>query len=263
MSTLDNYLSIAIEAAKAAGKLQQFYAGGDLEITTKSTNTDLVTKADKLCEKKIREIILAAYPDHAILGEEGGQEGESDHRWIVDPIDGTLNYAHGLPFYCVSIGLEIKGVLSVGAIYDSVKHELFTATKDGGALCNGEPIQVSEEREMSKAMLTTGFAYQKETVHENVEIFGRVHQHVRSIRRFGAAALDLCYVACGRTEGFWELNLSPWDVAAGNLILQEAGGTVTGGAGQPYQLGKGVMVASNGRIHGKLIELLDLGTVLA
>ena len=255
------FLTVAVEAAHAAGKIQQFYASSDLEIDTKSSETDLVTKADKLCEKKIREIILAAYPDHEILGEEGGSTGESNHRWVVDPIDGTLNYAHGLPFYCVSIGLEIEGQLAIGVIFDSVKNELFTAVRGEGAFLNGAPIEVSKESELIRSMLVTGFAYQKETVHENVEIFGRVHQKVRSVRRLGAAALDLCYIACGRLEGFWELKLSPWDVAAGVLIVREAGGTVTDGRGGHYSINERKLIASNGVIHSELVGLLELSSL--
>lgn len=257
-SSQKQFLSVAVEAAHAAGKLQQFYVGGDLEIDTKSSETDLVTKADKLCEQKIREIITRYYPEHEILGEEGGTEGKSSHRWIVDPIDGTLNYAHNIPFYCVSIGLEVAGELEIGVIFDSVKNELFTAVRGEGAYLNGAPISVSSESELIKSMLVTGFAYQKETIHDNVEIFGRVHQHVRSIRRLGAAALDLCYIACGRIEGFWELKLQPWDVAAGVLMVREAGGKVTGASGEPYDINERQLIASNGHIHAGLLNLLEL-----
>ena len=253
------FLSTAIHAAQAAAKLQQFYAGGDLEIDTKSSETDIVTKVDKLCEEKIREIIERDFPDHVVLGEEGGQpEGDYSHRWIVDPVDGTTNYAQGFPFYCVSIGLEVDGTVEVGVVLDSVRNELFTAVRGEGAYLNGAPITVTKKSELIQAVLATGFAYHKGTVHENVAVFGRVHQQVRSIRRPGAAALDLSYVACGRLDGFWELKIQAWDVAAGLLLVQEAGGTVTGAGGEPYELDSRVLVASNGHLHEKLVKLLNL-----
>ena len=257
-------LSTAIRAAQAATKLQQFYVGGDLEITTKSGETDLVTKVDKLCEAKIRDILLGAYPDHVVLGEEEGQPGgASRYRWIVDPVDGTTNYAQGFPFYCVSIGLELDGVMEVGVVLDGVRGELFTAVKGGGAFLNGVPVEVTQKTELVDALVATGFAYHKDTIRENIEVFARVHERVRSVRRPGAAALDLAYVACGRLDGFWELGLKPWDAAAGILLIQEAGGTLTGAAGEPYNLGDRVLVASNGHLHMKLVTLMGLGEVLA
>ena len=258
------FLTTAIRAAQAAAKLQQFYAGGDLEIDTKSSETDLVTKVDKLCEEKIREIIERDFPDHVVLGEEGGQpEGEYSHRWIVDPVDGTTNYAQGFPFYCVSIGLEVDGVIEVGVVLDSVRNELFTAVRGEGAYLNGAPINTTKKTELIQAVMATGFAYHKGTVHENVEVFGRVHQQVRSLRRPGAAALDLAYVACGRLDGFWELKIQPWDVAAGVLLVQEAGGAVSGPGGEAYELDSRVLVASNGQLQEKLVKLLNLTEAIA
>ena len=263
MTDLQDYLAVAVRAAQAAGKIQQFYAGGDLDIQTKSSETDLVTKADKLCEAKIREIIAAAYPEHVVLGEEGGQDGEASHRWIVDPIDGTLNYAHGLPYYCTSIGLEVEGEIQVGVILDSLHAELFTATKGGGAFLNGAPISVTSETELINSMLTTGFSYQKEGQRKNIAVFEHLNAQVRSIRRLGASALDLAYVACGRLDGFWELKLQPWDVAAGWLLVTEAGGTVTNPFGAAYHVDETRVIATNGQIHDKLVDALDLKTVLA
>ena len=189
MTDLQDYLAVAVRAAQAAGKIQQFYAGGDLDIQTKSSETDLVTKADKLCEAKIREIIAAAYPEHVVLGEEGGQDGEASHRWIVDPIDGTLNYAHGLPYYCTSIALEVEGEIQVGVILDSLHAELFTATKGGGAFLNGAPISVTSETELINSMLTTGFSYQKEGQRKNIAVFEHLNAQVRSIRRLGCVSV--------------------------------------------------------------------------
>lgn len=256
-------MQVAIHAALAAGKIQRTHAGGELEIDTKSSETDLVTQVDRACEARIRELVEEAFPDHVVLGEEQGQAGEAACRWIVDPLDGTLNYAHGFPFYCVSIALEVNGRIELGVVLDPVRDELFQAVRGRGATVNGRPIGVTTETEPIRAMLGTGFAYVAATQHENLEVFARMLPKVRSIRRPGAAALDLCYVACGRMDGFWELKLSPWDVAAGWLIIQEAGGTVTSGDGAPYTLGGRALVASNGHLHGRLIALLDLGSAQA
>lgn len=258
------FLETAINAAQAASKLHQYYAGGDLGISTKSSDIDLVTKVDKLCEEKIREIISSAYPDHVILGEEGGESaGNTSHRWIVDPLDGTVNYAHGFPFYCVSVGLEINGKVEVGVVLDSVRNEMFTATRGGGAYCNGAKISVSSQANLKKCLLATGFPYDEAGLKRNLEVFARVHQKVRAIRRPGSAALDLSYVACGRIEGFWELKLNAWDVAAGMLLVQEAGGTVTTLNGEPYDFGDKVMVATNGHVHGKVLAALELDSTTA
>ncbi|MEZ4606388.1 MAG: inositol monophosphatase family protein [Deinococcales bacterium] len=254
-----SYLNTAILAAEAAAKIHQHYAGGQLDIATKSSDSDLVTQADKESEAKIREIILSKYPDHTVLGEEQGQSlGESRYRWIVDPLDGTLNYAHGFPFYCVSIALEIEGQVVVGVVLDSVHHELFSAMHGQGAFCNGRPIKTTNQRQLSQSMLATGFSYHQPTLLENVDLFKKVHLQCRAVRRPGAAALDLCYVACGRLDGFWELKLNAWDVAAGILIVQEAGGSVTDGLGFPYQFEAPVIVASNGHLHHRLVQALEL-----
>lgn len=260
---MHTYLSTAIKAAQSAGAIQQFYRGSDLDISTKSSAIDLVTKVDKLCESKIRELILAEYPDHVILGEEQGQMGESSYRWIVDPLDGTLNYAHGFPYYCVSIALEIGGHIEVAVIFDPNRDELFSAIRGQGAFCNGVAMAVSEETDFSKAMLATGFSYDAQELKKNLKLFAKVHPQVRAIRRPGAAALDLAYVACGRLDAFWELSLNPWDVAAGWLIIQEAGGSVTGHQGQPYRVDLPIVLASNGRLQAKLVHALGLGDSLA
>jgi myo-inositol-1(or 4)-monophosphatase len=257
------FLDTAIEAAQAAGRIQQFYLDTDLDIGTKSSETDLVTKVDKLCEARIRELIAQAYPDHVVLGEEEGQHGEANYRWIIDPLDGTLNYAHGFPFYCTSVALEHRGDILVGAVFDSTRNELFTAIRGDGAFLNGRRIAVSREADLKKAMLATGFSYQEDILRENLAFFARVHPQARTIRRPGAAALDLCYVACGRLDGFWELSLSPWDVAAGLLIIREAGGTLTGMQGEPYRLDMPRLVATNGHLHMKLIHALGVSQTLA
>ncbi len=255
----ETYLDTAIKAARAASRIHQYYITEDLDIDTKSSHIDLVTKVDKLSEAKIREILLTAYPDHTVLGEEEGQKSEASHRWIVDPLDGTLNYAHGFPFYCVSIALEINNTIELGVVYDGIRNELFTAVKGQGAFLNGQRINPSEQTDLSKTMIATGFSYDETKLKENLDIFARVHLNVRGIRRAGGAALDLCYVASGRLDGYWELTLGPWDVAAGMIIVQEAGGTVTGGQGQPYQVTNPFVVATNGHIHSKLLNQLEQG----
>ena len=260
---LDEALRVAIHAAEEAGRIQRNQLDGDYEIGTKSSATDLVTEVDRACERRIREILLRAFPDHVVLGEEQGQEGDAPFRWIVDPLDGTLNYAHGFPFYCVSIGLEVRGRVELGVVLDTPRDVLYQAVRGRGATANGRPIQVTDETELIKAMLSTGFAYLEGAQHQNLEVFARVMPKVRAIRRPGAAALDLCLVAAGKLDGFWELKLNAWDVAAGMLIVQEAGGAVTGPGGEPYGVDEPVLVASNGALHAKLLDLLDLGTVVA
>lgn len=260
---LGHALRVAIRAADEAGRIQRTHLGGALEIDTKSSETDLVTQVDRACEVRIREVIAAAFPDHVVLGEEQGQEGDAACRWIVDPLDGTLNYAHGFPFFCVSVALEVEGRVEVGVVLDPVRDELFQAVRGRGATVNGRPLSVTTEPTLLNAMLATGFAYVKDTQDQNLQVFNRVIPEVRAVRRPGAAALDLCYVAAGRLDGFWELKLNAWDVAAGVLFIREAGGTVTGPDGAPYQLGAEALVASNGHLHGRLLALLDLGTTLA
>lgn len=274
---LHEFLDAAVAAAEAAAQIQRAGLGGELDVRTKSSEVDLVTRVDRLCEESIREALLGAYPHHLMLGEEEGtsfgsglanSDGASSGargvpRWVVDPLDGTVNYAHGFPFYCVSIGLELDGELLVGAVLDSVRGELFTAVRGQGAWLNGRRLAVTDETVMRKALLATGFAYVEGDIYRNLDVFARMLPKVRSVRRPGAAALDLCYVACGRLDGFWELSLQPWDVAAGTLIVREAGGTVTGANGAPHRLGDPVLIASNGALHAKLVTELGLAEPLA
>jgi myo-inositol-1(or 4)-monophosphatase len=256
------FLSVAINAAQAARNIHHFYSECDININTKSSHSDLVTEVDKLCEEKVREVILASFPEHAILGEEQGEsQGNASHRWIIDPLDGTLNYAHGFPFYAVSIALEINGVLEVGVVLDSISNELFYATRGEGAFCNGTPIKVSSTPHLKQALLATGFSSTPELFHKNIKLFAKVLPRVRAIRRPGSAALVLSYIACGRLDGLWELKLEPWDMAAGLLILQESGGNITGPTGEPHQINEKTIVASNGHLHEELLQLLDLSNV--
>lgn len=260
---LTPYLHTAIRAAREAARIQLAERGAELDLRTKSSDVDPVTRVDTLCEARIREVIAGAHPGHVILGEEAGQAGEGRYRWIVDPLDGTVNYAHGFPFYCVSIALEIDGELALGVVVDGERDETFHAVRGGGAHLNGRPVRVSQEATPRRALLGTGFAYVEPDIRRNLEVFARVLPQVQSIRRPGAAALDLCYVASGRLDGFWELALRPWDVAAGVLMIREAGGAVTGAGNAPYRLDDPVLVASNGHLHAKLLDILRLDTVLA
>lgn len=214
MNSLRGFLHTAIRAARAAAHLHRSSIGSDLGVAIKTSEADLVTRVDKESEALIREVLLSSYPDHVVLGEEEGQPGgDAPYRWIVDPLDGTLNYAHAFPFYCVSIALEVEGTVQVGVVLDSARGELFSATRGGGAYLNGAPIEVSRQRTVAQAMLGTGFAYAEDAIAQNVEVFARMLSRCRAVRRLGAAALDLAYVAAGRLDGFWQLQLKPWDLS--------------------------------------------------
>lgn len=260
---LDEFLFTAIAAAREAGRIQLAELGSELEVTTKSTEADLVTRVDRLSEERIRQIVLAAHPQHVFVGEEGSADTPGEQadqggacRWIVDPIDGTVNYAHGLPYFCVSIALQAHGEVVVGVVLDPVQDELFCAVKGRGATLNGARIGVTSESALGGALVSTGFAYDVPTRLANLELFGKVLPVVQGVRRAGAAALDVCYVACGRLDAFWELELEQWDVAAATLILREAGGSTSGADGLPHRLTDRVLVATNGALHGKLLDLL-------
>jgi myo-inositol-1(or 4)-monophosphatase len=250
------YLQTALDAAYLAKGIHQYYQEKGFTLSSKSTPTDLVTQADHESEAAIRELIAARHPDHVVLGEEQGQDREGAFRWIVDPLDGTVNYAHGFPFYAVSIGLEAHGEVVLGVILDTARGDLFTATKGGGAFMNGRPIRVSPRSTLVGSLLATGFPYDVSKDTENLVYFQRALTRGLMVRRPGAAALDLAYVAAGRLDGFWEVKLNPWDVAAGWLIIREAGGTVTGMEGEAYRLGNRYLVASNGLIHQPLLDTI-------
>lgn len=261
---IDDALMVAHLAADAAARIHRGHAGASLNISTKSSAIDLVTEVDRLAEAAIRERIAHHFPTHVVLGEEAGQaSGDARYRWIVDPLDGTVNYAHGFPFYSVSVALEIDGQIELGVVLDSAHGERFAAVRGRGATLAGVPLRVSCTPTLGEAMLATGFAYGGAAVAQNLALFTRVVPIARAVRRPGSAALDLCMVACGRFDGFWELNLQPWDVAAGMLIVQEAGGTITGPTGAPYRFTDAALIASNGHLHTALASLLDLGVALA
>ena len=255
------YLSTAIEAALAAGRVHRHHFRRPLDVRKKGP-IDLVTAADLAAEQGFRALIASRFPDHAVLGEEQAVAltpvSPARCRWIIDPLDGTTNFAHGLAIFCVSLALEVDGRIEIGVVYDAIADELFTAERGQGARLNGQPIRVSEREALGDALLCTGFPY---TVHERrarqVEVFSSFLGQARAVRRLGSAALDLCYVAAGRLDGFWEEQLHPWDMAAGSLIVQEAGGWVSSFSDEPVDLFRGQIVASNGRLHGPMLSLVN------
>ena len=257
MSDWQQYLDIAIEAARKAGKFQQYRFASQLNVALKG-DKNLVTEVDQESERLIVEHLIGAFPDHNIVAEEGDYpQGESPFRWIIDPLDGTTNYTHGFPWFCVSIGLETAGDLVAGVIYNPLHDELFTATRGGGAFCNGHRLRVSMRAPLQNTLLGTGFPYDcASDPANNFDNFIAFQKAARGIRRAGAAALDLAYVAAGRLDGFWELKLKPWDVAAGVLMVREAGGVVSTFDGSPYVIDMHRIVASNGLIHDEMTALL-------
>jgi myo-inositol-1(or 4)-monophosphatase len=253
--TDDTYLQTAIDAVRRAGEIQRQASRGTFEIRKKGT-IDLVTEVDVAVEKMIRALIAERYPDHDVLGEELGGPGEGERSrycWICDPLDGTTNFAHGLPLFCSTIALEVDGELRVGAVYDPTRDELFTAIRGGGAFLNGERIRVSTAATLIDSLLVTGFPYSvQEKLDEMLGLFGRFLSKARAVRRLGSAALDMCYVAAGRLDGFWEEGLNAWDIAGGVLIVQEAGGRITSLDGGPFVLRSGRIIASNGLLHDEM-----------
>jgi myo-inositol-1(or 4)-monophosphatase len=250
------YTATAIEAALAAGRIQRSYFRQNIAVEKKGP-IDLVTAADLAVERDFRARIAERFPDHLVVGEEGGGAGApSRFRWIVDPIDGTTNFAHGIALFCVSIALEIDGELAVAAVFDPIGDELFTAERGAGARLNGVPLRVSARDALIDALLVTGFPYSVEKRARQVQVFGALLQRTRGVRRLGSAALDLCYVAAGRFDAFWEEHLHAWDIAAGALIVAEAGGRVTNYADQPLDVFGGEILASNGRLHEPVRRVL-------
>ena len=252
-------LNFAISVARDAGRLLRDRVGTRIDIDHKGS-INLVTDVDLASEKLIREAIATYYPRHEILAEEGGlSESGSEYRWIVDPLDGTTNYAHGYPIFCVSIALECRGEVVIGVVYDPMRDELFAAERGNGATLNNRSIRVSQIAELMQGLLSTGFPYNIKTSQlTNLDHWSNFAMNAQALRRDGAAALDLCYVASGRFDGFWELNLSAWDTAAGVLIVTEAGGQVTNFKGGPFSNYKPEIVASNGLIHESMLGVLNL-----
>ncbi|MBO3458764.1 inositol monophosphatase [Aetokthonos hydrillicola Thurmond2011] len=261
MTKLQIFLEIATEAALAGGQVLQEYLG-KLEdaIIEKQRPGDLVTAADKASEVVILEILRRHFPEHSILAEESGKLGnqENEYLWAIDPLDGTTNYAHQYPFFAVSIGLLINGVPQVGVIYDPFHNELFRAAQDLGATLNRRPIKVSQTSELSKSLLVSGFAYdRRETSDNNYAEFCHLTHLTQGVRRSGSASLDLAHVACGRLDGYWERGLSPWDITAGVILLQEAGGKVSAYDNTPLKIESGRILATNGYIHNSLSQELQ------
>jgi len=258
-SEAHEHLAAAREAAKEAGRILMEGFGRRPEVYYKG-RINIVTEIDRRSEASIVAFLHRRFPDYTILAEEGqGHEGKGGASWIVDPLDGTTNYAHGFPFFAVSIALQQQGQLRCGVVYDPLREEWFTAVQGGGASLNNEPIYVSETDVLAEALLCTGFPYElKEHFEMNLNHFRNFSMRALAVRRPGAAALDLSYVAAGRLDGFWEFQLQPWDMAAGTLLITEAGGTVTDAGGSPLNVFGDEIVASNSRIHQAMLDVLAL-----
>jgi len=253
------FLATAVQAVIKGGAMQM--AGIDHLQIEKKGAIDLVTQIDRDVERMFRALVADRFPDHAVLAEEfearGDRQNDAEYCWVFDPVDGTTNYAHGLPIFCCACSLEQRGQPIVAAIYDPSRRELFTAERGAGAWLNGAPMRVSSAGTLIDSLLCTGFPY---TVQDEGEyllgLFADFIRRARAVRRLGSAAIDLAYVAAGRFDGFWEVRLNPWDISAGALLIEEAGGYVSTLAGAPFDSRRGEIVASNGRIHGLMVETI-------
>lgn len=255
---LDEYTRIAVRAAYQAGEILKEHFGKLTQVTKKGS-IDLVTAADLASEKTVLAIIKKACPDHTMLSEESGMDaGCPEHQWIIDPLDGTTNFVHNLPVFAISIAHAYKETVDVGVVFNPISGELFSAKSGAGATLNGHSIAVSDTIEMENSLIVTGFPY---NLHDDykmlIQRFKYCLKAAQGIRRLGSAALDLCYVACGRFDGFWEERLNPWDTAAGTLIAQEAGGRLTDFEGRSYHINGPEILATNGKIHSQMIGLLN------
>jgi myo-inositol-1(or 4)-monophosphatase len=246
-----------MEIAREAGALIREFEKNRPQFEMKG-EFDLVTIADRQSEELVVKRLTALYPDHAILGEEGGEQGvTSEYKWYVDPLDGTTNFAHGFPVFNVSIGLERAGELICGVVYDPTRDELFSAEKGGGAYLNGQRIRVSKAAKLDDTLSATGFPSRKRHQNVNVHFFYQMAMLSHGVRRPGAAAIDLAYVACGRLDLYWEFSLNPWDMAAGVLLVREAGGTVSSMTGQPFEMRGPHILADNSLVHDETFELFN------
>ncbi len=260
---MEELKKVLLDATHEAGKIIQSYFNGTFVINHKEGINNLVTEVDHLAEQKIISVIKTTYPTHSIIGEESGENIQlSDYQWVIDPIDGTVNFAHGIPLCCVSIGLLLNGSVLMGAVYNPMMNELFFAEKGKGATLNGKPIKVSGKSDFKTAFLVTGFPYKwpENSLEHPVKVFERMVLEGLPIRRLGSAAIDLCWVACGRFDGFWEYNLSAWDVAAGYLIVLEAGGTITDFDGNIGNVFDKQTLATNGLIHKDILSVINRGS---
>lgn len=253
------FLATAIEVVTHAGAIQRARFGSGVTVAKKGA-IDLVTEVDLEVERACRAILGARFPDHDILAEElGGGTAEKSHRWVFDPLDGTTNFAHGIPIFCASLALEIDGEAVVGAVFDPNRQELFTAERGVGAWLNGAPLRTSSAATLIDAVLVTGFPYDvHSTLDDVIGLFSAFVAESRAVRRLGSAAIDLCWVAAGRMDGFWEERLQPWDTRAGALLVQEAGGTVTGLDGGPWVPAAGHVLASNGPLHEAMVRVVEV-----
>jgi len=259
MNNTSQLLDVATKAATEAGKFLKQNIGRVTNVQTKGgQERNLVSEIDRKSEEMIIRMIKQSFPSHSILAEEGGTGAESsDYRWVIDPLDGTTNFLHGIPLYCVTIGVEYRGELVAGVVYDPNLDELFTAERGSGAFLNGNRINVSRTGDLIHSMLVTGFPYDiAQNPDHAIERFIAFLKASRAVRRLGSAALDLCYVAAGRFDGFWEVNLHPWDTAGGLLIIEEAGGRVTDFAGAKGSIYKNQILATNSIIHNAMLEVL-------
>lgn len=256
------YLEVAIKAARAGGRVIRRYFEKEFRVDYKG-ELDLVTQADRESEAAVIRVIKRFYPEHAFLAEESGESqtvstSNKEKLWIIDPLDGTTNFTHSFPMFCVSIGLEVRGEMILGVVFDPIRLEMFWAEKGGKSYLNGKPIKVSSTSSLNRSLLVTGFAYNLREVRENnLDHFTSFLLKAQGVRRTGTAALDLCYVASGRFDGFWELNLNPWDTAAGMVIALAAGARLTDFSGSPFEIYRKQIVASNGSIHQEMINLLN------
>lgn len=260
---MEKLLEIAKEAAYEAGEIQLSYLGKSKAIEHKSCMSDLVTEADKQSEEKIISIIKTYYPNHDILGEETGTHGshKAEYLWVVDPLDGTTNFAHNFPHFAVSIGLVKNDQIIMGIVYDPCKNELFWAAEGMGAYLNSAPISVSSIETLENSLLATGFAPNKaQALEENLGYFKQFMFKSQAVRRPGAASLDICYVACGRLDGFWEMKLNPWDVTAGACIARESGGKVTNFYSNDFDIYNKTILVSNGLLHDQMKEIIERGS---
>jgi myo-inositol-1(or 4)-monophosphatase len=249
----------ALEAARAAAAILNEYARNGFRVEYKN-RVNLVTDADRRSEQAVIDVIHKSFPTHRVLAEERGEQAGSDqeYQWVIDPLDGTTNFAHGYPAYCVSIGVTYKGSSILGVVLDPTRQELFLAEAGSGASLNGMPLHVSRTSTLDRSLLVTGFAYDiRENPENNLDHFSRFALKAQGVRRTGTAALDLCYVAAGRFDGFWELKLHPWDTAAGLVMVLEAGGRVTGSKGEPFSIHQPSIVATNGLIHEEMLAVLS------